>query len=75
MSRRIRLETRFAELVERLLNGHETTLLACKTAAADPQVASMFRDACDRARAKMLEYKELPSSGRFSVRLSQVFDL
>ena len=29
MSTRIRLETRFAELVERLLNGLETTKLAC----------------------------------------------
>jgi hypothetical protein len=75
VSTRIRLETRFAELVERFLNGHEATLLACKGAAADPQDAAMLRDACARARAAMLESEELPSCGRFSVRLSQVFDL
>lgn len=75
VSTRIRLETRFAELVERLLDGHEATMLACKDAAADPQDAFMLRDACDRARATMLECEELPSSGRFSVRLSQVVDL
>lgn len=66
---RIRLETRFAEQVERFLNGHEARLLARKGAVANPQDATMLRDACARARAAMLESEELPSCGRFSVRL------
>jgi len=72
---RMRLETRFAEEFERILNGHEAALLACKGAAANPQHAATFRGACARARTAVLESEELPSDGRFSVRLSQVFDL
>jgi hypothetical protein len=75
LSTRIRLEARFAELVERSLDAHEAILLACKAAAAAPQDAAVLRHACAEARAAMLEAEELPSCGRFSVRLSEVFDL
>lgn len=75
VSTRIRLETRFAELVQGSLNGREAMLLVCKAAATDPKGAAVLRHACAMARAAMLEAEELPPCGRFSVRLSQVVDL
>ncbi len=74
-SMRIRLETRFAQHVEWLLEGHEAALLACKRAAAKVQEDSALKQACTQATDAMRQSNELPTDARFSISLSQVIDL
>lgn len=74
-STRIRLETRFAQHVERLLEGHEAALLACKRAAAKVQEDNTLKQACAQVTDTMRKGNELPADARFSISLSQVIDL
>lgn len=74
-STRIRLETRFAEHVERIFQGREGALRACKCAAAGLQDDDPFGRACAQATAIMRAKGELPLEARFSICLSQVIDL
>lgn len=74
-STRIRLETQFAQHLERLLQGHEAALQACKRAASNAQDDGMWKQACAHATAAMRVGEELPLDARFSICLSQVIDL
>jgi hypothetical protein len=75
VSTRIRLETRFTEYIEQILQGHEGTLRACIRAAAGVQENGPIVRACEQVTASMRAQGELPSDARFSICLSQVIDL
>ena len=72
---RIRLETRFAENFERILQGPQEALRACKRVAASVKDDDPLGRACEQVTASMRAQGELPSDARFSIRLSQVIDL
>lgn len=75
VSKRIRLETHFAEHMERIFLGREGALLACKCAAAGAVTDGPFGQACAQVTATIRAQGELPSDAHFSISLLQILDL
>jgi hypothetical protein len=72
---RIRLETRFAQLIEHQFGGHDAALQACRRAASHAQEDGAWKLACTQVTCAMQADAELPAGARFSICLSQVIDL